>query len=66
MRASNQSPSRDAKLEREPVGKIDEILVLDHAAGDVGAQPVVAAREVGARIVNAVRPRPGAAPRVAK
>ena len=49
----------DAKLEREPVGEIDEILVLDHAAGDVGAQPIVAAGEVGPRIVNAIRHRPG-------
>ena len=48
----------DAKLEREPVRKIDEILVLDHAAGNVGAQPVVAAGEVGSRIVNVIRRAP--------
>ncbi len=48
----------DAKLEREPVGKIDEVFVLDHAAGNVGAQPVVAAGEVGSRIVDVIRDRP--------
>ena len=35
------------KIEREPVGKIDEILVLDHSPGNVGLQPVVAAGKVG-------------------
>ncbi len=49
----------DAKPERKPVRKIHEILVLDHVTGEIGAQPVVAAAEVGTRIVNAVRNRPG-------
>ena len=52
----------DAKLEREPVGEIDEVLVLDHPAGNIGAHPVVAAGEVGAGIVNVIRPRPGGRP----
>ena len=43
-------------------GQIDEILVLDHAAGDVGAQPIVAAGEIGPRIVNVIRHRPGGGP----
>jgi len=47
-----------AKAKREPVGEVDQILVLDRAAGDVGAQPVVAAGEVSPRIVNLVRHRP--------
>ena len=49
----------DPKLEREPIGEIDEILVLDHPAGNIGAQSVVAAGEVGPRIVNVIRHRPG-------
>ena len=52
----------DAKLEREPVGKIDEVLVLDHPAGNIGAQPVVAAGEVGPWIVDVIRHRPGCGP----
>jgi hypothetical protein len=49
----------DAPPECEPVGEIDEILVLNHPAGDVGTQPVVAAGEVGPRIVDVIRHRPG-------
>ena len=49
----------DVKIEREPVGEIDEILVLHHPPGNVGLQPVIAAGEVGPRIVNAIRHRPG-------
>ena len=39
-------PFGDAKLEREPIGEIDEILILDHAASNVGAQPIVTAGEI--------------------
>src|SRR5271165_5509517 len=49
----------DPKLEREPIGKIDEILALDHTTGDVGAQPIVTAGEISSRIMNVIRHRPG-------
>ena len=49
----------DAKRQRQPVGAIHQILVFDEAAGDVGAQAVVAAGEVGPRIVNVIGLRPG-------
>jgi hypothetical protein len=49
----------DAKREREPVGEIHQVLVFDHAAGDVGRQPIVASGEVGPRIVNVIRHHPG-------
>ena len=45
---------RDAELEREPVGQIHEVFVLDHATGDIGLEPVVAAGEVSPRIMDAV------------
>ena len=45
----------DAKIERQPVGKIDEFLVLDRAALDLGQQSIIAAGEVGAGIGGAVR-----------
>ena len=59
VRTSNQLLLSDAKFEREPVGEIHEILVLDHSAGDIGAQPIVAAGEVGPRIVNVISHGPG-------
>ena len=48
----------DAKLEAKPVRQIDQILVLDRAQADVRAQAVVAAGEIRAGIVDAVRPGP--------
>lgn len=36
----------------------DRVLVLDHAAGDVGVQPVIAAGKVGSRIVKVIRHGP--------
>jgi hypothetical protein len=44
----------DAKLKGEPVRKIDEGLVLDHSAGNIGAHSIVAAREINPWIVNTV------------
>ena len=45
---------RDAELEREPVGQIHEVFVLDHATGDIGLEPVVPAGKVSPRIMDAV------------
>src|SRR5690606_13129743 len=48
----------DAQLDREPVGKIDEVFGLDDAARDVGTKAVVASSEIRPRIVDLVRDRP--------
>ena len=58
-------PSEPFAAEREPVREIDEALVLDLELADDGREAVVAAREIGARVMHAVRlrPRRGAARR---
>jgi hypothetical protein len=47
-------PVGHAEVEWQPVGEVDELLVLDRAAGDLGPEPVVQARDVGARVVDPV------------
>ncbi len=49
----------DPELQRQPVGDVDQFLVLHVAAPDVADQPVVQAREVGARVVDVVGHRLG-------
>ena len=51
------------ELERQPVGHVHQVLVLDHAPGDLGRGPVVEAGDVGAGVVDLVslRLREGAA-----
>jgi hypothetical protein len=39
----------------EPIGPIDEVFVLDHAAGDFTFQPIVSASKVRAGIVSFTR-----------
>ena len=46
--------ARRAEREDQPVGQVHEVLVLDGPAGDLGPQPVVDARGVGAGIVDLV------------
>jgi hypothetical protein len=41
--------------QRQPVGPVHQVFVLDDAAGDLGLQPVVTARQVGARVVRIPR-----------
>jgi hypothetical protein len=41
-----------AEGEAEPVGPVDEVLVLDDASGDFGFEAVVSAGEIGAGIVR--------------
>src|SRR5690606_16930926 len=38
----------------QPVGGVDEILVLEHPPTDLGTEPVVATRDVRARVMHAV------------
>ncbi len=45
----------EPEAQRQPVGEVDHVLVLDLASGDGGGEPVVAARHVGARVVHVVR-----------
>jgi hypothetical protein len=52
-------PVAEAKGERKPVGSVDQILVLHRAPGDLGGEPIVATRHVGAGIVNLVGDRLG-------
>src|SRR5690606_17808272 len=40
--------------QRQPVREVDHVLVLDPPPGDLRGQPVVAARRVGARVVDVV------------
>src|SRR6187200_2529540 len=49
----------NAELEREPVRKVNQILVFDDASGDIGALPVVTAREIGSRIIDIIHHGPG-------
>ncbi len=46
-----------AKRQRQPVGEVDQVLVLDHLAGNIGLQPVVSTGEIGAGIVDGVGAR---------
>src|SRR5690606_39022176 len=48
----------DAKLDQEPVRQVDEILVFDATPRDLRTHPVVAAGEIGTRVMTAVRARP--------
>lgn len=43
------------EAQRQPVGEVDHVLVLDLAPRDGGDEPVVAAGHVGARVVHVVR-----------
>ncbi len=52
----------DTKGKGEPVGKVDQILVLDGVPGDLGSQPVVAAGQVGAGIMGLIGPGLGSRP----
>jgi hypothetical protein len=54
------------EAQRQPVRHVDQVFVLDHAAGDLGLEPIVAAGEIGAGIVQVVGAGSSAAPRVAK
>ena len=47
----------DAEVERQPIGGIDQIFILDGLAGDVSIKPVVAAGDLGAGVMNAIRLR---------
>src|SRR6266545_2847887 len=47
-------PAGDPQLQHQPVGDVDQVLVLDPAAGDLGDQPVVEAGQVGAGVVDPV------------
>ena len=40
--------------QRQPVGRVDQVLVLDLAAGDPADQAVVAAGDIGAGVVDGV------------
>lgn len=44
----------EAEIQRQPVGHVDQILVLDEPAGLFCFQAVVAGCQVGARVVNIV------------
>ncbi len=44
----------DPKPQRQPVGDVDQVLVLDLTASDVADQPVVKAGDVGTRVVDTV------------
>ena len=46
------------EVQCEPVREIDQVLVLDHATGNIRAQAIVAAGELGPGIVHVVRLRP--------
>ncbi len=41
-------------LQRQPVGQVDQVLILDDPARHLGLQPVVAAGQIAARIVDAI------------
>jgi hypothetical protein len=47
-------PAGRPEPQRQPVGDVDQILVLDRPSGDLGPGPVVQARDIGARVVDAV------------
>jgi hypothetical protein len=47
--------SLNAEGERKPVWDVDQILIFNRVAGDLGLQPVIAARQVRSRVVNFVR-----------
>ena len=49
-------PVVDAHGQREPVGEVHQVFVLDVPAGDGGRQAVIPASEIRARIVHGVRP----------
>ncbi len=44
----------EAESEAQPVRQIDEILVLDDAPGNGGCDAVIAASEIGARIMDGI------------
>nr|WP_052681955.1 hypothetical protein [Saccharothrix sp. ST-888] len=55
-----------AEGQRQPVGAVDQVLVVDDAARDAGGDAVVAPGQVRAGVVDAVRRDSGAAPRVTR
>jgi hypothetical protein len=52
-----RAPLLRADAQRQPVGEVDEVLVLNGAAGNIRHQAVVAAGQVRSRVSNAVGDR---------
>jgi hypothetical protein len=53
-RRTEPAAATGTEVERQPVGRVDQALVVDGAARDLGVQPVVDARDVGTRVVDVV------------
>ncbi len=54
VRRGEPVPARGPRAEAQPVGEVDEVLVLDRSARDLGDQPVVAPGHVGAGVAGSV------------
>ena len=64
VRQVEPRPVPDPERQAQPVRHVDQVLVFDRVSGDLGDQPVVAARDIGAgvvRVLGGVGPFGGAA-----